>query len=225
MVQGEDMDIEKTENLKHVEILVNAGNAGKIPVNRRRGNFPGMLLFLAGFLIGMLIPNLSYRFLWKQQAFSAVYLLSTFGKQAVSTGEYLGQIIQMRSGPLFLLLLCGFTVFGVPSAVGAMLMTGMGLGMVFAMSVLEFGLAGGAIALGLLFPQYILYLPALFGVLELVYKESLGIWRNHGVFPRKVGDYLIRSMLFTAIYGAGIFLEWYINPWVLRQITRLINFF
>lgn len=223
MVQGEDM--EKTENLEHVEVLVNAGNAGKISENRRRGNFPGMLLLLTGFLVGMLIPNLSYRFLWKQQAFSAVYLLSIFGKQAVSTGEYLGQIFQMRSGPIFLILLCGFTVFGVPVAVAAMLLIGIEIGMVFAMSVLEFGLAGGAVALGLLFPQYVLYFPALFGILELVYKESLGIWRNHGVFPRKVRDFLGKAILYTVFYGTGIFLEWYINPWILRQITKLINFF
>ena len=223
MVQGEDM--EKTENLKHVEMLANGGSVGNLPVNRRRGNFPGMVLFLAGFLVGMLIPNLSYRFLWKQQAFSAVYLLSSFGKQAVSTREYLWQVLQMRSGPFFLLLLCGFTVFGVPAAVVAMCMIGIGLGMVFAMSVLEFGLAGGAVALGLVFPQYILYLPVLFGVLELIYKESLGIWRNHGVFPRKVRDFLIKALLYTVVYEAGILLEWYINPWILRQITRLINFF
>jgi hypothetical protein len=37
-------------------------------------------LLLAGFLAGMLIPNFIYRFSWKQQAFSAVYLLETYGK-------------------------------------------------------------------------------------------------------------------------------------------------
>lgn len=42
---------------------------------KKKSFFPGLTLLLAGFLAGMLIPNFIYRFSWKQQAFSAVYLL------------------------------------------------------------------------------------------------------------------------------------------------------
>ena len=41
---------------------------------KTKTTFPGMALLLFGFLAGMIIPNLVYRFTWKQQAFSAVYL-------------------------------------------------------------------------------------------------------------------------------------------------------
>ena len=80
-------------------------------------------------------------------------------------------------------LICGFTVFGVPMAIMAMLFTGIGLGIVFSMSILQFGLTGGAVAVALLFPHYLIYLPLWDSVYQTVYRESMGIWRNHGIFP------------------------------------------
>ena len=56
---------------------------------KTKTTFPGMALLLFGFLAGMIIPNLVYRFTWKQQAFSAVYLLGTYGRTAAYGKEYL----------------------------------------------------------------------------------------------------------------------------------------
>ena len=81
---------------------------------KKKSFFPGLTLLLAGFLAGMLIPNFIYRFSWKQQAFSAVYLLETYGKTEAGGIDYLLQILWMRGGIFFLSLICGFTVFGVP---------------------------------------------------------------------------------------------------------------
>ena len=92
---------------------------------KKKSFFPGLTLLLAGFLAGMLIPNFIYRFSWKQQAFSAVYLLETYGKTEAGGIDYLLQILWMRGGIFFLSLICGFTVFGVPMAIMAMLFTGL----------------------------------------------------------------------------------------------------
>ena len=94
---------------------------------KKKSFFPGLTLLLAGFLAGMLIPNFIYRFSWKQQAFSAVYLLETYGKTEAGGIDYLLQILWMRGGIFFLSLICGFTVFGVPMAIMAMLFTGIGI--------------------------------------------------------------------------------------------------
>lgn len=187
--------------------------------------FPGLALLMAGFLAGLLIPNFIYRFSWKQQAFSAIYLLTAYGKTGAEGTDYLLKIIWMRGSFFFLSLLCGFTVFGVPIAVGAMLFTGLELGMVFSMSILQFGLTGGAVAAALLFPQYLIYLPLWNVVYQMIYRESMGIWRNHGIFPRKVSDYLLKVFLYTMVYGVGIFLEWRVNPWILNKILDFSKFF
>ena len=190
-----------------------------------KNSFPGLALLMAGFLAGLLIPNFIYRFSWKQQAFSAIYLLTAYGKTGAEGTDYLLKIIWMRGSFFFLSLLCGFTVFGVPIAVGTMLFTGLELGMVFSMSILQFGLTGGAVAAALLFPQYLIYLPLWNVVYKMIYRESMGIWRNHGIFPRKVSDYLLKVFLYTMLYGVGIFLEWRVNPWILNKILDFSKFF
>ena len=180
---------------------------------------------MGGFLAGMLIPNLIYRFSWKQQAFSAVYLLTAYGKTGAEGTDYLLQIFWMRGGLFFLSLLCGFTVFGVPIAVLAMLSAGLGIGIVFSMSILQFGLTGGAVAAGLLLPHYLVYLPLWNRVYQMIYSESMGIWRNHGIFPKKVSDYLGKVLLYTVLYSMGILLEWRVNPWILSRILDFTKFF
>ena len=190
-----------------------------------KNSFPGLALLMAGFLAGLLIPNFIYRFSWKQQAFSAIYLLTAYGKTGAEGTDYLLKIIWMRGSFFFLSLLCGFTVFGVPIAVGTMLFTGLELGMVFSMSILQFGLTGGAVAAALLFPQYLIYLPLWNVVYQMIYRESMGIWRNHGIFPRKVSDYFLKVFLYTMLYGVGIFLEWRVNPWILNKILDFSKFF
>ena len=190
-----------------------------------KNSFPGLALLMAGFLAGLLIPNFIYHFSWKQQAFSAIYLLTAYGKTGAEGTDYLLKIIWMRGSFFFLSLLCGFTVFGVPIAVGAMLFTGLELGMVFSISILQFGLTGGAVAAALLFPQYLIYLPLWNVVYQMIYRESMGIWRNHGIFPRKVSDYLLKVFLYTMLYGVGIFLEWRVNPWILNKILDFSKFF
>ena len=190
-----------------------------------KNSFPGLAVLMAGFLAGLLIPNFIYRFSWKQQAFSAIYLLTAYGKTGAEGTDYLLKIIWMRGSFFFLSLLCGFTVFGVPIAVGTMLFTGLELGMVFSMSILQFGLTGGTVAAALLFPQYLIYLPLWNVVYQMIYRESMGIWRNHGIFPWKVSGYFLKVFLYTMLYGVGIFLEWRVNPWILNKILDFSKFF
>ena len=96
MVQGEAMKKIQLDSMKKK----------KLPL------FP---LFLGGFLAGLLIPNLSYRFLWKQKAFEAVYLLELFGNSSFSGTDYLVQILQARGSKMVLLMLCGCLLYTSPS--------------------------------------------------------------------------------------------------------------
>ena len=206
MVQGEAMKKIRSDSIKKKKL-------------------PLLPLFLGGFLAGLLIPNLSYRFLWKQKAFEAVYLLELFGTGSISGTEYLLQILQLRGSRMILLMICGFTVFGVPAAVITGIGAGILLGAFLAMSILEFGLAGGAVGLAFLFPQYLIYFPVLFAVLEMTYEESLRMWKNHGIFPAKVSGYLGHSLLYLAVYAGGMLLECYVNPWIMEKILGILNFF
>ena len=179
---------------------------------KKKSFFPGLTLLLAGFLAGMLIPNFIYRFSWKQQAFSAVYLLETYGKTEAGGIDYLLQILWMRGGIFFLSLICGFTVFGVPMAIMAMLFTGIGLGIVFSMSILQFGLTGGAVAVALLFPHYLIYL----GMLSYLAAEA-----------RKVGEDKNKkrmvAMILILTFFVGILSESILSKIFLKNFLQYIG--
>lgn len=206
MVQGEVMERKKSER-------------------RKKGSFPAGILFLCGFLLGMLLPNLAWKLKWKQKALASVYLLGSFGTRKVSGMEYLLEIIRMRGGYFLLCILCGFTVFGVPLAVLGMVILGAELGALSAMSLLQFGLAGGAVSAGLLFPQYLIYIPVTFAAMDMIYAESMRMWKNHGIFPQNVNRFCIRALICTAFFFMGILLECYVNPWVAEKIMGILKFF
>ncbi|MBU5480833.1 stage II sporulation protein M [Blautia sp. MSJ-19] len=180
-------------------------------------------LFAIGFVLGILLPNLWYRMEWHQNTASALYLMGIFSKE--SNRDYLHQVLRMR-GTLFLSGLCsGITVFGVPFAVAGMLLSGLLIGMLLSMSVLQFGLNGGLIGAGLLFPQYVIYLPCMFWGMEQIYGYSASIWKKHSMFVGQVGGYLLRMFVCGIFWLIGILLEVYCNPVITEVLIRNLKIF
>lgn len=191
----------------------------------RKGRLPAGMIFLGGFLLGSILPNILWRMEWNQKTASSLYLIGAFADKTSSDHGYLLQVLKMRGSMYLLGAFCGVSVFGVPLAVIGILITGIQTGILLAMSVLQFGLQGGLIGAGLLFPQYLIYLPCLFYLMKLVYSQSLDIWRSHGLFPAKVSDYIFRVLLCGAVYLAGIFLEAYCNPVVVDILIKSLKIF
>ena len=127
-------------------------------IMKKKTRFPALILFLCGFLAGNLIPNILWKIKWQQKTLASVYFLSIFAAGNISGTEYLKELIKIRGSLFILSVLCGFSIFGVPLAVAGMLFLGFLIGTVAAMSILQFGFAGGLIGAGLLLPQYLFYI-------------------------------------------------------------------
>lgn len=190
-----------------------------------RGKLPVLALFAAGFLLGILLPNIIWKLQWRQKTLASVYLLGTFAGKNVEGKEYFLYVLRMRGSLFLVAVLCGISVFGVPLAVLGAFVQGMEIGMVLTMSILQFGLAGGMVGAGLLLPQYLLYLPAVGYGLSVVYLQSLEIWKNKGLFPRSISWYMLHMILAGAVYFGGILLEAYCNPWVFQMLTKNLQLF
>ena len=120
-----------------------------------------MDIVFSGFLIGVLIPNTIWRLEWHQKTAASIYLLGTFADKSMEGNRYLWHVLRVRGGYFLLTVLCGFSVFGVPLAVLGILFLGLEIGMILTLSILQFGLAGGAVGVCLfcpsicfIFPQY-----------------------------------------------------------------------
>lgn len=206
MVQGEIMKIKKW-NFRIFE------------------GFQGGVLFLLGFLVGTVLPNLLWKMQWKQETVHVFYLLGAFAGEDVSGKEYFLQVLAQRGGWLFICMLCGFSVFGVPVSVLTMLGEGIKTGAILSMSILQFGFVGGAAGLALLFPHEIVYLIVFFYFMRQVYNLSLNCWKGKGLFPQGISGYCLGFLRWGILYMGGILLEIYVNPWFVKETVKFLDFF
>lgn len=206
MVQGEIMKIKKW-NFRIFE------------------GFQGGVLFLLGFLVGTVLPNLLWKMQWKQETVHVFYLLGAFAGEDVSGKEYFLQVLAQRGGWLFICMLCGFSVFGVPVSVLTMLGEGIKTGAILSMSILQFGFVGGAAGLALLFPHEIVYLIVFFYFMRQVYNLSLNCWKGRGLFPQGISGYCLGFLRWGILYMGGILLEIYVNPWFVKETVKFLDFF
>lgn len=187
--------------------------------------FPAVWIYSGSFLLGILIPNIIWKTAWNQKAAASIYLLSIFAGKDLEDQEYFIQVLKMRASIFILAALCGITVFGVVIAIAGLLGSGLLLGMVLTMSVLEFGIPGCAVGIGLVFPQYIFYIPCMLLLFTEIYRQSLETWKNQGRMSADITGYTGRILLCGLGYSLGILLEIYCNPRVMEFLMKNISIF
>lgn len=187
--------------------------------------FPSAVLFLTGFLIGMLLPNLIWRMQWHQETIASFYLIGAFAGKDNLGEEYWWEVFRRRGGYFVLCALCGLSVFGAPLAVLSMMGMGVVVGAVLTMSILQFGFIGGVAGISLLFPHYVVYLPVMMYFCRQVFEQSRDIWKNYGLLPKKISRYAMQISGAGILYMGGILLEVFVNPWMVEKILKLLKFF
>lgn len=110
-------------------------------------------------------------------------------------------------------------------AVGGMILLGIGMGMLMTMSILQFGFHGGLIGIGLMFPQFIIYVPCFFAVSKNVYEYSMRIWKNHSSFSGQVSTYIVKMLICAVVLCAGILSEVYCNPVIMKILIQNLKIF
>ena len=192
---------------------------------KRKRKFPALILFLLGFLVGNLIPNIIWKIKWQQRTWASIYFLSTFAGKNISGMDYLTEILKYRGSFYLLNVICGFSVFGAPLAVVTLLSSGLYTGIIMAASILEFGFAGGIIGIGLLLPQYLIYIPVWGYVTEQEWTMSMQIWRNKGIMAGNTDIYLKKMGIAFVGYLLGNLIECFVNPCIINSILAYIKIF
>ena len=93
------------------------------------------------------------------------------------------------------------------------------------MSILQFGFHGGLIGIGLMFPQFIIYVPCFFAVSKNVYEYSMRIWKNHSSFSGQVSTYIVKMLICAVVLCAGILSEVYCNPVIMKILIQNLKIF
>lgn len=177
-----------------------------------KSRFPVYRLFWMGILAGVLIPNIMWKAQWHQNTIASMYLLGTFAEDELNKEEYFFQVLKMRGSLYAFSVVCGVSVFGVPLAVLASVLTGLKIGLLMTLSILEFGINGGLVGAGLLFPQYLIYIPCSACLFTVVYEQSKKTWSSQPGTSGEFTSYLVYIILCGIFLLAGILTETYFNP-------------
>lgn len=187
------------------------------------GRIPVLQLFMAGFLIGILIMNIGESILLEKTGLFDEEVLYHMKYMTVDCNALFCYVLRKRLLAVLILAVLSTTYLGLAVCVGAALWYGAAAGGLLAVMVLRYGMKGILLAAASLFPHYLIYFPAIFTLLawgESVYRS---IYHRHGTEPEK--NILIKKTgQLAAIIGmtvAGCVLEGYVNPEVFMSLLKI----
>lgn len=184
-----------------------------------------LILYLAGLTIGVLWMNIESKLSGLPLETEGLTCLTAVLGEEWEPGAYFLSLLGRRGGVLAAVVFSAVTIFGAPLTV--LLTLGMGVltGGVLTLGLLGLGLKGGALALGIFLPHYLLYVPAWLALCRICCKISLDSWRTMRLPLEEFRRSLPRLLALSGIYGVGILLEAYGNPWVVQFLIKNLKIF
>lgn len=176
----------------------------------------GWLFFLLlSFLMGILYGNLF------GEADRAENLLGQYSYQQVNSRELFFYCLKQRVFPIVFLYFSGISSIGNICLILFLFFTGFSMGAFLAIQIIGFGLNGILIGVGSLFPHYFIYFPVywlLFWFVSSARKERYSYKRGKGIFL-----YCFKLIVLLILMAAGVYLESFVNPSILKGILRWIG--
>ena len=83
----------------------------------KKGNLPVYGLFLIGFLAGVILPNLAWKYDWSQKTAASIYLLTSFADKNLEKQKYMLHVLRLRGSQFLIPVFCGLSVFGITRCV------------------------------------------------------------------------------------------------------------
>lgn len=152
------------------------------------------------------------------------YFIERFKYAHIQSMELFFYVLEQRLPVMILLLLFAFTGWGTAAGSVFFAWQGFAAGFLMAASVIAYGIKGLLLIGTAVFPQYLIYIPlyvayiylALFfkGRVKESRKEESGRMKEYALF-------ISVSLLILSVYVTGIFLESYVNPYLLKKILKI----
>ncbi|MCM1057073.1 MAG: stage II sporulation protein M [Firmicutes bacterium] len=183
-------------------------------------------VFCAGVLAGILILNIGKSTFVDGAGSFDESILSGMKYMTVDGSALFYYVLRKRLFVLLVLAVLATTYLGYAACIGTAAWYGMAAGAYVSVLVLRYGLKGLVLAAAGIFPQYLLYAPALallLGWCESLYRAiySRGVCvdgRDRMFWLKKLG----KLGIICAIAALGCLLEGYVNP---RLLTGYLKIF
>lgn len=153
------------------------------------------------------------------------YFIEKFKYARIQPAELFYYVLGERLPIMLLLLLLTVTNWGIAAGGAFLSWQSFAAGFLMAAAVIAYGVKGILLMGAAFFPQYLLYVP-----LYMVYIYLAVFFRGKSrigggtVNAGKLRDYAIFfsiCLLLLSVYVTGIFLESYVNPYLLKKILKI----
>lgn len=197
-----------------------------------RGRFPFGYIFLVGLLAGILMMNFGKNILLDSTGLLEEETLRQMSSAASDSSVLFAFVLRERMIEFAVLALAATTYLGMAACVAAAGWYGFSAGAFLAAGVLRYGLRGILLALAGTLPQYLLYGPALYGLLlwcektfRMIYGK--GPYGNgyHQESDTKIPAFsgrVLSLLILFAVMLAGCALESFVNPAILRGFLKTL---
>lgn len=182
-------------------------------------------VFCAGMLAGILILNIGKSTFLDSTGLFDEYILSGMKYMTVDGSALFYYVLRKRMLLLFTMAVLATTYLGYAVCIGAAAWCGMAVGTYLSALILRYGLKGLVLAAVGVFPQYLLYLPAVVLMLgwcenlyRAIYSRGVVVDAADKIFwMKKLG----RLGLIGIIAALGCLLEGYVNPRLLIGYLKI----
>ena len=183
-----------------------------------------LIFFLSGFIIGVLYIYFTGDSGGEGTGFLSIQNLMQVKYMDIVYKEYFWYLLKKRLGILFLLVAVALALPGKYLLFGFLMVFGCSMGSMLSVLVMRYGMGGVLVFSGLILPQDIVYVPALFSWVYILSGWNEGLFQR-GTFRNRINHGMRRSFLqFFCLIGVtiiGILLECYVNPRVLNFCLKI----
>ena len=187
-----------------------------------------LLLFFAGFLAGILIMNICGISLLGEDGIFNEASINRLKYMEVNKRELFVFVVPRRLKQYFAMGILSTTFLGIWILYGNVIMQGMLAGMMITAAFIRFGVKGLLLLFSVMFPQQLLFVPAMFMMLCWCYQNcSMLYYPAKCIWPcgrGKKKQYLCQGVILFWIVGVvciGCILASYVNPILITDIMKI----
>lgn len=199
---------------------------GKISKNKSVWGKIIKIVLLLSFLAGIFAANLMGREEVANAGILNDYFVEKFQYSQVKGEALFFYIAEERLPMLLLMFLVMFTSLGILNGILILGWQGFSIGFMLSAGIAKYSLKGIVLVLGGMFPQYLFYFPVYFFYCWLVLFLRQRLWgeeKRTGTDRRLLyGAGVLSAAVLFLVFTAGIFLESYLNPVILKNVLNFL---
>lgn len=181
------------------------------------------VFFLAGFLLGVLYIYFSGEYKGEGADFFSIQNLMQIRYMEIVQEEYFIYLLKKRAGVLLILGILSLALAGKYLLAVFLMLFGCSMGSMLSVLIMRYGLPGMLLFVGFIFPQDLVYIPAVFGWVALLTEWNEGMFGRRNVTHRRgYGKHMGMKRLFvlSGVTIIGILLECYVNPIIVNWCLK-----